>query len=143
LASYWSSLLGSRFLGVRERLDTLLLLSIYAMSVVLVVGWFLGITLWFLGVNRPGLIVILAVTSYSTLGNFAVFFEIAAATYLDGSTRRVRLLPFVLFGFLVSLFTVTRVTLTQALFRTRGTDVFWHKTEHKNNHNGNGRVTWT
>jgi hypothetical protein len=77
------------------------------------------------------------------LGNFAVFFEIATATYLDGSTRRVRLLPFVLFGFLVNLFTVTRVTIWQALWRPRDTDVFWHKTEHTNNHNGNGRVTWT
>jgi hypothetical protein len=115
----------------------MLLLNIYAMAVVLVIGWFLGITLWFLGVNRPGLIVILAVTSYSTLGNFAVFFEIAAATYLDGSTRRVRLLPFVLFGFLVSLFTVTRVTVGQAFPRRREDNVFWHKTEHTNGHNGN------
>jgi cellulose synthase/poly-beta-1,6-N-acetylglucosamine synthase-like glycosyltransferase len=143
LAKYWSSLIRNRSVGFRERLDTLLLLNIYAMAVVLVIGWFLGIILWFLGVNRPGLIVILAVTSYSTLGNFAVFFEIATATYLDGSTRRVRLLPFVLFGFLVNLFTVTRVTIWQALWRPRDTDVFWHKTEHTNNHNGNGRVTWT
>jgi hypothetical protein len=104
------------------------------------VGWCLGIVLWFLGVNKPGLLVILAVSSYSTLGNFAVFFEIATATYLDGSRHRVRLLPFVLFGFLVSLFAVTRVTLTQSLFGPRGTDVFWHKTEHNNNHT---RPSWT
>jgi cellulose synthase/poly-beta-1,6-N-acetylglucosamine synthase-like glycosyltransferase len=140
LAKHWSSLFANRFVGFRERFDTLLLLNIYAMAVVLVIGWFLGITLWFLGVNRPGLIVILAVTSYSTLGNFAVFFEIAAATYLDGSTRRVRLLPFVLFGFLVSLFTVTRVTVGQAFPRRREDNVFWHKTEHTNGHNGNGHL---
>jgi cellulose synthase/poly-beta-1,6-N-acetylglucosamine synthase-like glycosyltransferase len=129
-AKYSLRLLASRRVGWREKIDTLLLLNIYVMSAVLLLGWLLGITLWFLGVNRPGLLVILAVASYSTLGNFAVFFEIATATYLDGTRARVRLLPFTLLGFLVSLFTVTSVTLTQALFRPRGDDVLWHKTEH-------------
>ena len=138
-AKYSGQLLASRRVGWREKLDTLLLLHIYVMSAVLLVGWLLGITLWFLGVNRPGLLVILAVACYSTLGNFAVFFEIATATYLDGSKARVRLLPFTLLGFLVSLFTVTSVTLTQALFTPRGDDVFWHKTEHGQR----SRQTWT
>jgi hypothetical protein len=89
-------------------------------------------------VNKPGLIIILAVTSYSTLGNFAVFFEVATAAYLDGSRERIRLLPFILFGFLVSLVAVAGVTLTQVLYRPRGQDILWHKTEH--NHS---RLTWT
>ena len=141
MAKHAGSLLNSRLISFREKLDALLLMNIYVMSAVVVVGWLLGIALWFLGVNKPGLIIILAVTSYSTLGNFAVFFEIATATYLDGTRQRVRLLPFIMLGFLVSLFTVTRVTLTQALFKPRGDDVFWHKTEH--NHNHNGRRAWT
>ncbi len=122
-----------------EKLDGLLLLNVYLISTVLLLGWALAITLWFLGVSKPGLIVILAVTSYSTLGNFAIFFEIAAAAYLDGSRERIRLLPFLLPGFLVSLMTVNRATLTQLFSRRNGNDVRWHKTEHNNNHNHNHR----
>jgi hypothetical protein len=78
------------------------------------------------------------VTSYSTLGNFAVFYEIAAAAHLDGSRARVRLLPLILLGFLVSLVAVTKATLTQWLYRRRGGDVLWHKTEH-----AHPRPKWT
>ena len=77
-------------------------------------------------------IIILAVTTYSTLGNFAIFFEVAAAAYLDGSRERIRLLPFVLPAFLISLATVTRSALA-AIFQGRPKEeVLWHKTEHNN-----------
>lgn len=105
-----------------------MLLNIYLMSPIVVLGWVLGVVLWYLGVTKPGLIVILAVTSYSTLGNFAVFFEIAAATYLDGTRSRVRLLPFIMAGFLVSLMAVSRATVTQPFARP-ARNVHWHKTE--------------
>lgn len=115
-----------------EKLDGFLLLNVYLMSPVLLFGWMVGIVLWFLGVNEPGLIVILVVASYSTLGNFAIFFEIAAAAYLDGSRERIRLLPLVLPAFLVSLTSVTRATFTQAVNGRPAEDVLWHKTEHNN-----------
>jgi hypothetical protein len=107
------------------------------MSAILVLGWSFGIVLWYLGVNEPGLIIILAVASYSTLGNFAAFYEIAAAAHLDGSRERLRLLPFILLGFLVSLVAVTWATVVHVL-RRRGPDVVWHKTEH-----AHPRLTWT
>jgi cellulose synthase/poly-beta-1,6-N-acetylglucosamine synthase-like glycosyltransferase len=138
MAKYARPLLFNRLTTFREKLDGLLLLHIYLMSTILLVGWSLGIVLWYLGVNEPGLIVILAVTSYSTLGNFAVFYEIAAAAHLDGSRARVRLLPLILLGFLVSLVAVTKATLTQWLYRRRGGDVLWHKTEH-----AHPRPKWT
>jgi cellulose synthase/poly-beta-1,6-N-acetylglucosamine synthase-like glycosyltransferase len=137
MARYSGGILRSRLTSFREKLDGLMLLHIYLMSVLLLMGWGLGVVLWYLGVNRPGLIIILAVTSYSTLGNFATFFEIAAASYLDGARERIRLLPFVLFGFLVSLVAVCRVTLTQP-FLARSERILWHKTEH--NH---ARPTWS
>jgi len=79
--------------------------------------------------------VILLVTSYSTIGNFATFYEVAAAARLDGSRGRIRLLPFVFLGFLVSLFAVSRATLSQILPRKRSEELMWHKTEHNHNHN--------
>lgn len=128
LRKYAGRLLFNRRTRLAEKIDGLLLLNIYLMSPIVVLGWVLGVVLWYLGVTKPGLIVILAVTSYSTLGNFAVFFEIAAATHLDGTRSRVRLLPFIMAGFLVSLMAVARATVTQPFARP-ARNVHWHKTE--------------
>lgn len=132
-ADYVAGLLRSRRASFIEKLDGTLLLGVYVMSPILVLGWLIGIALWYLGVNKPGLIVIMLVVSYSALGNFATFFEIAAAAHLDGSRNRIRLLPFVFLGFLVSLFGVSRATLSQILPH-KGRSRRWHKTEHNHNH---------
>lgn len=126
----------------RERWDGLLLLNVYLASPILLLGWLLGIALWYLGETRPGLIVILAVTSYSTLGNFATFFEVTAAAYLDGTRERIRLLPFVMLGFLTSLFAISGSTLRQLLPNLRRGEVRWHRTEHRNNYNGDEEDAW-
>jgi hypothetical protein len=134
LARYAHRLLGNRRCSLAEKFDGLLLLNVYVMSLVLLWGWGLGIVLWYLGVTKPGLIVILVVTTYSTLGNFATFFEITTAAHLDGSRQRIRLLPFIMFGFLVSLMSVARATLIPAIAgRRKG--VRWQRTERSN---GNG-----
>lgn len=147
LRRYAHSLFWNRRTRFAERLDGLLLLNVYLLSLIVVIGWGLGIALWYLGVNKPGLIVILIVTSYSTLGNFAVFFQVSAAGHLDGSGNRVRLLPFLFTGFLVSLWSVARATLTEFCSIRRRRDVLWHKTEHEDHNyenlrngqeNGNG-----
>jgi cellulose synthase/poly-beta-1,6-N-acetylglucosamine synthase-like glycosyltransferase len=131
-----------------EKLDGVLLLGVYLMSPILVLGWLLGTALWYAGEPRASLMLILLVTSYSTLGNFAVFYEITAAAQIDGSRERIRLLPFVFLGFLVSLFSVSRATFSNNGNGNGGIslngDVVWDKTErtntfsnHKNGPNGN------
>ena len=118
--------------GFVQRLDALLLLGVYAMAPLTLLGWILALTLWYGGHAVSGWIAILIIASFTTVGNFAAFFEIAAAARLDGHNRRVRLLPFVLFGFLVSQMAVVRAML---LFRRGpmngdGTrQVRWHKTQ--------------
>jgi cellulose synthase/poly-beta-1,6-N-acetylglucosamine synthase-like glycosyltransferase len=145
-ARYFWTLFRNRRTSWTEKLDGILLLGVYLMSPLLLFGWMLGIALWYLGEPRAGLIIILAVTSYSTLGNFAVFFEITAATHLDGTRERVRLLPFVFLGFLVSLFSITRAAFAHVGINGNGkngkTEVTWDKTERNNNYNGhtNGRT---
>ena len=130
--------LGRYFFGLLRRpahlppartLDGLLLLGVFAVAPVLLVGWALAITLYYLGYQLPtGVFAVLAVSAFSTLGNFAAFFEVATATRLDGSRNRVRLLPFLFFGFLVSLIAVSRESLGQ-LVRIRRRGLVWHKTE--------------
>lgn len=130
LVRYFFRLWGNRRTRWLERVDGALLLGIYWMSPLMLLGWIVGSTLWYLGINKPGLIIILAVTCYSTVGNFAVFFEIATAAHLDGTRGRIKLLPFVLMGFLVSLVSVTRASFTQLLGLHGRDGVFWHKTQH-------------
>jgi hypothetical protein len=98
----------------------------------------LGVVLWYLGEPRAGLVVLLIVTSYSTLGNFAVFFQLAAATHLDGTRQRIRLLPFVFLGFLVSLFSIARAAFGTVRVNGNGNPerVKWDKTERHNSFNG-------
>jgi len=65
---------------------------------------------------------------YGTLGNFAAFFEVAAAARLDGSRGRIKLLPFLIVGFVVSLVSVSVATFVQLVTRRKG-ELLWEKTE--------------
>ncbi|PUA20677.1 glycosyl transferase family 2 [Glaciimonas sp. PCH181] len=122
-----AALLRDRSLPTVERLDGLLLLGVYMMSPIVIIGWLIGILAFYFG-DTPlaiGLLSIVAFTSYCTLGNFAAFFEIAAAVHLDYNHRRIRLLPFNLIGFIVSLVGISEATLDQLL-----TDHLLHRRFH-------------
>ncbi|WP_441627244.1 glycosyltransferase family 2 protein [Cupriavidus sp. 2MCAB6] len=101
-----------------EKIDGVALLGIYMMAPLMLCGWLLAIALFYAsGMPLLGAAIFLfALMSYGTLGNFAAFFEIAAAVYLDGSRERIRLLPLNYFGFLVSVVTVSRAIVSQIAF---------------------------
>ena len=127
---YFGKVMRSKRMSRRQRVDAGFLLGTYAMAPILLLGWLVGMALWYLGINKPGLIIILMVTCYSSLGNFALFFEIAAATRLDGSGSRVRLLPWLFLSFVTSLLAVTRTSLGQLVQRRRRGTPRWVKTRH-------------
>lgn len=113
-----------------ERVDGVLLLGVYLMGPVLLLGWFLAVVLFYTGVQIGGGLTVLALGAFTTLGNFAAFFEIAAAARLDGSRQRIRLLPLTLFGFTVSLISVSRAAWQQFQDLLFGeAELVWHKTE--------------
>ena len=119
--------------GVRlaERIDGLLLLGVYMMSPLLILGWLLSLLLYLtvsLEMATPA-IVLLAFMGHSSLGNFAAFFEIAAAVHLDRSGRRVRLLAFNWLAFIVSAVAIARAVLEQTVLDRRpGRTLQWDKT---------------
>jgi cellulose synthase/poly-beta-1,6-N-acetylglucosamine synthase-like glycosyltransferase len=129
MVGYWKHLATKPGIGLLERLDGLLLLGVYAMGPVLMLGWLLAIVLFFTGAQLESYIAILGLAAFSTLGNFAAFFEIAAATRLDGSRLRIRLLPLTFFGFAVSLVSVSHAAMRQVIDHYRGSEFVWHKTE--------------
>lgn len=113
-----------------EKLDGAALLGVYMMAPLLIVGWILALLLFFLHPTPllSGVIVLFALLSYSSLGNFAAFFQIAAAAHLDGSKQRIRLLPLNYFGFLVSALAITRATLNQIRDHVLKREMIWDKT---------------
>ncbi len=112
-----------------ERLDGVLLLGVYVMGPVLLLGWLLAIVLFYTGAQIGGGVTVLGLAAFTTLGNFAAFFEIAAAARLDGSRLRIRLLPLTFFGFTVSLISVSRAAWQQVKQAIFGAELVWDKTE--------------
>jgi cellulose synthase/poly-beta-1,6-N-acetylglucosamine synthase-like glycosyltransferase len=131
LAAYGLELLfGKHRATLRERLDGFLLLGVYAMAPLTLTGWLLALGLFYEGVAPfHGVIALLAFTAYAATGNFAAFFEIAAATRLDYTRQRVCLLPFLVLGFVVSIFSVSRACIAQLIAPITGAQFHWDKTE--------------
>lgn len=123
-------LLRSRAVTRAERVDGLALLLIYAVGPLLIVGWLLALALFYSS-GMPlggGALYLFALVSYGALGNFAAFFELAAATLVDGTRGRIRLLPLNFFGFLVSLLAISRAAVGQVAATLLRRELRWDKT---------------
>src|SRR5438270_13832800 len=99
------------------------------MAPVLLLGWVLALLLFYTGAPIGGGVAVLGLAAFTTLGNFAAFFEIAAATRLDGSRLRIRLLPFTFLGFSVGGVSVSQAVWHRIIGRVLGNELVWHKTE--------------
>ena len=129
MVRYTAALLRNRQISLRERIDGMLLLGVYAMAPVLLFGWLLAITLFYTGIEIWGGVAVLALAAFTTLGNFAAFYEIAAAARLDNSNARICLLPMTLLGFTVSAVSVSHAAWQQIVDFIRGAEMTWNKTE--------------
>lgn len=114
-----------------ERLDGALLLLIFIMPMVQLLGWVVAVVLFYVAAQSivSGWVLLAALLCYGGLGTNAAFFEIAAATYLDGHRNRIRLLPLNLLGFLVSMMTIARAGVTQVTDAVKKRELVWDKTE--------------
>ena len=98
-----------------DKLDAILLLGIFMMGPLTFVGWGAAQVLYFAGYSKTSLLVssLGAFIAFSSLGNFALFFEIGTAAFLDGYQKRIRLLPLGVLFFFVSMTTVARTFFGQ------------------------------
>ena len=131
LANYGLHLLfGKHRATLRERIDGFLLLGVYIMAPLTLLGWLLALGVFYEGyAPLHGVIALLSITAYSAVGNFAAFFEIAAAARLDYTRQRICLLPFLILGFGVSIFSVSRAFVSQLMAPLTGAQFHWDKTE--------------
>jgi hypothetical protein len=130
MLTYVGAMLRNRsHLPFTQTLDGVLLLGVFAVPLVLIVGWLAALALFYLGAPPDfGPLALLSVASFGTVGNFAAFFQVAAASRLDGSRERIRMLPFLLLGFLVSTLSVARASISRGSWK-RGHGMKWDKTE--------------
>ena len=98
-----------------EKIDATLLLGIFVMGPFTFLAWGIAQVLYYSGQTSNGLFAVTLITylAFSSLGNFALFFEIGTAAFLDGYHRRIRLLPLGVAFFFISLSTVTRALFGQ------------------------------
>lgn len=135
LALYSTEVITGRKLSWVQRLDGMALLGVFFMSPVLLLGWILSAVIALAGTNfSEGLQswafwFLLLVTCLTTVGNFAAFVQVAAAAHLDGHRERIRLLPLMFTGFLVSLMAISKASF-DGLFTDRllRRDLKWDKT---------------
>ena len=130
LARYWWQFATSKYLTWGQRIDGLLLLFVFVIPLVMLLGWGLALGLYFLNAGSllSQLIPVFALMIYGTLGNFAAFFEIVVAVLIDGNRRRLRLLPFNMLGFLVSLFAISGAVWSLLIDRVFKREMVWDKT---------------
>lgn len=106
----WWPLLRTPFLTPLQKLDGLMLLCVYLISPLLLLGQACALALFLSGALPyvTGIGLNLFLVSYNAVGNFAPFFEVAAAGMLDGMGRRLHLTPLMVLLFVYNNWAVTR-----------------------------------
>jgi len=127
------NVLRSNKLNVKEKIDGLLLLHVYFMPVLAMFSFFLGASLILL---EPSPLVyafwlFVPVSLYSSVGNFAPFFEVGIGAYLDGRTRLQWLVPLLAFLYLYNVAICTKAFLDICGAKILGKkQEDWSKTQH-------------
>jgi len=131
LFKHFFSIFTSKYLSLKAKLDSLLLLSVYMMPLLLFVGILNSIFLFFMDAisiinSMTALILVMAI---SALGNFAPFFQIAIANYLDGRTHALKLIPIFAFNFVLYIFYASRGFFDAVVDIVSKREVDWDKTK--------------
>ena len=98
---YFFKVVFSKYMNLREKLDGLMLLLVYAVPFLLALGLVDSLALFFLGEMNvfAGWWAVFFVGAYNSYGNFAPFYEIATALMVDGLKSDARLMPLLTFNF--------------------------------------------
>ena len=128
---YFLPVIFSKHMSIREKIDGLMLLFIYAVPFLFTLSLIDSIVLFFLGEMDvfTGWWVLLFLGAYNSYGNFAPFYEIATALMVDGVKKDVMLLPLISFSFYFYMWHITLgfMDALADLMTRRGVE--WAKTE--------------
>ncbi|MFA5364131.1 MAG: glycosyltransferase family 2 protein, partial [Candidatus Bathyarchaeia archaeon] len=126
----------SKQLRLREKVDGFLLLNVYFVPILTALAWILGT---FLFLFQPFewldmFWMIVPISFYSSVGNFAPFFEVGIGAYLDGRNRICWLIPLLFLTFMLNVLICSKAFFDLCFSKVTGKKHTWSKTVH----NGNG-----
>jgi len=135
---YFLPVILSKQMTLREKLDGVLLLAVYAVPFIFALALIDSVALFFLGEMSvlAGWWVILFLGVYNCYGNFAPFYEIATALLVDGTEDEVLLLPLITFNFYYYLWNIGLGFLDAVSDLITRRNVEWEKTERFENNHG-------
>lgn len=130
LFKYFFRFLFSKNISFKGKIDGMLLLFIYAVPFVLGLAQIDCLLLFFLGeINIfTGWIVIILLGMYNTWGNFAPFFEIGIAAFIDGIEDEILALPQLCFSFFFYMWYISLGFIDAIIDRFTHRNVKWAKT---------------
>ncbi len=115
------NVLNSPHLSLYEKAELTLLLCVYFMPILVLFGWIVGLGAYITHENTcccladPTYFFVLSAFSYSTVGNFAPFFEVGSALYLDDRRRLLWLLPVLTLAFAIMALCCTKALIDMVL----------------------------
>ena len=134
LFNHLSSIFTSKYLSLKAKWDGLLLLFVYMMPILLFVGILNSIFLFFMDAISivQGLIMLILIMAVNAFGNFAPFFQITMANYLDGRSDTIKLVPIFAFNFVLYIFYASRGFIDAIVDQITNRKPSWDKTERYN-----------
>ncbi len=131
---YFVPLLTSQYLSVRQKIDGLKLLFVYILPFALFLGILNSLFLFFVDemtlVNSlAALMIILAMNAF---GNFAPFFQLAMANFIDGRSASLKLIPVFAFNFVLYMYYASLGFIDSLIDLVSQRNVNWVKTPRQN-----------
>jgi cellulose synthase/poly-beta-1,6-N-acetylglucosamine synthase-like glycosyltransferase len=128
---YLIPLIKSNRIKLITKVDGILLLLIYTIPFLTLVGYLDSLILFFLGemsiVNNY--LFLLAVYGYNTFGNFAPFYQVGTAAFLDGRIQSIRILPLFITVFLFNIYYTSLGFIDAIIDLITKRTVKWEKTQ--------------
>lgn len=105
LHDYWPEIMRAKFLTAREKAECFFLLGMYWTAPWLVVGWIASLVLFFTieAHQVPILMIAMTLVGYQLFANQSSFVEMGSALLLDGSRKRVLLIPLNMLNFFANI----------------------------------------
>lgn len=131
LFRYFIPTLFSKHMRIREKVDGVFLLLVYAVPFFLALGQLDSLVLFLIGEMNiiSGWWVLLFIGAYSSFGNFAPFYEIGTALLMDGVRNEAKLLPLLMFNFYFYMWHISLGLLDAVADIFTGRKVTWAKTK--------------
>jgi cellulose synthase/poly-beta-1,6-N-acetylglucosamine synthase-like glycosyltransferase len=111
------SVFNAHHLSFYEKTELTLLLCVYFMPILVLLGWITGLAAYLAHndlsfcLNDQLYFLVLSAFTYSAVGNFAPFFEVGSALYLDNRRRLLWMLPVLIFAFIIMAFCCTKALI--------------------------------